>query len=379
MTNKKLKVGMITMHRVVNYGSVLQAYATQQILERIGCNCEIIDYVFPNSYHFTQGYACHSMTWKNRIAKVLWLKKHWRLTNKFERFWHQYLHLSRCYPSRDSIMQNPPCYDVYLTGSDQVWNPRHMKGDDVFLLSFVPNGMRLVSYASSFACSSLTDDVARAYAPLLKRYEALSVREENGRALVRQLTGRDAFVGLDPTLLLDASEWRMLADGQRNPYQGRKYILLYMMSYAFNPAPYIYRLLEHLQCITGMEIITFTPIPAEMNLRHVTVMDESSPITFLQLFDVASCVVTSSFHGTAFAVNFGKPLYSLVDSNYSEGDDRQSSLLKELRLDNCIIKMNTELEKIPVLDKVNTIDAIAILSTMRDDCVEYLHNGLIEL
>lgn len=377
MTNKKLKVGVITMHRVVNYGSVLQAYATQQILERIGCNCEIIDYVFPNSYHFLQGYACHSMTWKNRIAKVLWLKKHWRLTNKFERFWHQYLHLSCRYPSRDSIMQNPPCYDVYLTGSDQVWNPRHMKGDDVFLLSFVPNGMRLVSYASSFACSSLTDDVARAYAPLLKRYEALSVREENGRALVRQLTERDAFVGLDPTLLLDASEWRMLAGGQRNPYQGRKYILLYMMSYAFNPAPYIYQLLEHLQRITGMEVITFTPIPAEMNLRHVTVMDESSPITFLQLFDVASCVVTSSFHGTAFAVNFGKPLYSLVDSNYSEGDDRQSSLLKELRLDDCIIKMNTELEKIPGVREISTTSALSSLEDARNRSVEYLRKTFV--
>lgn len=376
MANKILKVGILTMHRVDNYGSVLQACATQRIVERMGCDCEIIDYVFPNTFHFAQGYTRHRMTWKNRIAKALWLKKHWRLANRFERFRRQYLHLSRCYPSRESIMQDPSCYDVYLTGSDQVWNPRHMKGDDVFLLSFAPNGMRLVSYASSFACSSLPDDMAGAYAPLLKRYEALSVRERNGRALVRQLIGRDAFVGLDPTLLLDVAEWRTLADGQRNPYQGRKYILLYMMSYAFNPTPYIYRLLEYLQRTTGMEIITFTPISTEMNLSHVTVMDESSPITFLQLFDAASCVVTSSFHGTAFAVNFGKPLYSLVYDNCSEGDDRQSSLLKELRLDNCIIKMNTELEKVPEMRKVKTLSAQLILEEVRSRSIDYLKKSL---
>lgn len=376
MNNKKLKVGVITMHRVTNYGSVLQAYASQRILERIGCECEIIDYVFPNSFHFMQGYARHRMTWKNRIAKALWLKKHWRLVNRFERFYYQFLHLSQCYPTHESIMLDPPHYDVYLTGSDQVWNPRHMKGDTVFLLSFAPDEAHRVSYASSFACCSLPDDMTNIYASLLERYDALSVREENGRRLVRQLIGSDAFVGLDPTLLLDAAEWRMLAGRERNPYQGRKYILLYMMSYAFNPAPYIYRLLEHLQRITGMEILTFTPIPTDINLCRTTVVDEASPVTFLHLFDAAGCVVTSSFHGTAFAVNFGKPLYSLVNDNGSEGDDRQTSLLRELGLDKCVVRMNTEIENIPDIEEISTISALMSLEDARNRSVEYLRKAV---
>lgn len=360
------------MHRVVNYGSVLQAYATQRVLERLGCECDIIDYVFPNAYHFGQGYPSSHLTWKNRIAKMLWLKSYWRKVNRFERFRRQYLHLSQCFDSQHSLAEGGLCYDVYLTGSDQVWNPRHMKGDEVFLLSFAPDGARKVSYASSFACNSLTGDMERKYIPLLKRYDALSVREENGRNLVRRLIGRDAFVGLDPTLLLEASEWRTLGGRHGNSYQGRKYILLYMMGYAFDPVPYIYKLLKHLQCAMGMEIISFSPVPLEAGLRDVTVMDDASPVTFIQLFDAASCVVTSSFHGTVFAVNFGKSLYSLVNDDGSEGDDRQSSLLRNLKLDNCIIKMNTPVDDVPNITKTNTASATLLLEDARSRSVEYL-------
>lgn len=375
MANGRLKVGVITMHRVVNYGSVLQAYATRRIVELLGFDCEIVDYAYPNPYHLAPGSVGLHRTWKNRVAKALWLKKRWRRKNRFERFARRHLRLSRRYPSREAVMSNPPRYDVYLTGSDQVWNPRHMRGDDVFLLSFAPVGARRVSYASSFACGSLTEDMAKAYAPLLDCYDALSVREENGRELIRRLIGRDAFVGLDPTLLLDAAEWRAVSGG-RNPYYGRSFILLYVMSYAFNPAPYIYKLSEHLQQATGMEVITLAPLPAGTELRRVTVLDEASPVIFLRLFDAAGCVVTSSFHGTAFAVNFGKPLYSLVNDDETEDDDRQVSLLKRLGLDSCIIKMNTSPDKVPGMEDVRTSSARARLEALRDKSIGYLKKSL---
>ena len=128
------------MHKVLNYGSALQAYALQSVVEKMGFQCEIIDYLYPNAYHLSL--RPHLPVWK-RI--VLWIIQFLygfperKRERKFRSFYRDFFHLSaRQYRSKEEIAECPPRYDIYLTGSDQVWNPKYIGSDATFMLSFAP-------------------------------------------------------------------------------------------------------------------------------------------------------------------------------------------------------------------------------------------------
>ena len=366
------KVGVLTMHRVLNYGSALQTYATQCVIERMGYNCEIIDYKYPNKFQFERGEPYSPLSLKSRIAKAFWLNKRWRKFNRFESFYKRYLHLSRFYEDQNSIRENPPAYDIYLTGSDQVWNPRFTKGDTIFLLDFVIGGKK-ISYASSFACSKLEKQFVDKYKPLLQGYSNISVREDGGKKVIKDLLDIDVPVVLDPTLLLSADDWsRLLGQEHSHKYKKRKYILVYMLDYAFDPTSIIYNVIQKLQNDTSFEIISIGNL--DKKLANCKTIDEASPLEFVQLFKYAACVVTSSFHGTAFAVNFGNPLFSIANVNTNK-DDRQVSLLKLLGLSNCIITQDTDINNIELV-KNKTVEAAQKLAFQRSKSLDYLENAL---
>lgn len=139
MESKIKDLGILTMHRVVNYGSALQAYATQRVIENMGYTCEIIDYMYPNAFQYQRGTSYTPITFKSKVSKFFGLNPYWRKVNKFEKFYRDYFHLSPKYNCPEEINTNPPIYRAYITGSDQVWNPVHTKGDLTFLLDFVTN------------------------------------------------------------------------------------------------------------------------------------------------------------------------------------------------------------------------------------------------
>ena len=136
------RVGIVTMHKVVNYGSALQAWATQEVIRRLGYDVLIIDYVYPNAFHIKdkkRNIARSVLQWCLHFCQGFpWEKKR----NHFEKFWNDNFNLTQTYPCVESIYNNPPDFDVYVAGSDQIWNPTCIKGDGVFLLDFVTNGKR---------------------------------------------------------------------------------------------------------------------------------------------------------------------------------------------------------------------------------------------
>lgn len=161
------KVGVITMHSVINYGSFLQAYATQTIIEKLGYECEIIDYQFPNDWHFKRGVFGVSGI-KSQLLNIIHkvgIKPGHRKKTKLKKATKKYLHLSKMYRNPCEIKRTPPIYDIYVTGSDQTWNPKHTKGDDVFLLSFAPENAKKISFSASIAGRYLSED----YKPLFKK------------------------------------------------------------------------------------------------------------------------------------------------------------------------------------------------------------------
>lgn len=365
------KIGIITMHRINNYGSVLQAFALQYIIEKMGFDVRLIDYNYPNIFQYTRGVALPKNDWKAKVIKGMsWLHPYNRYDYKFQDFRNRYFKLSPYYKDFNAIHQKAISYDLYITGSDQVWNPNFTKGDTTFLLDFAKKNANKISYASSFSCTQLGKEYEATYSELLAQYQAISVREWGGVELVKRLTGQQAVITVDPTLLLDDNAWKTVVS-KRCRYS-KNYILLYVLSYSFNPIPYIYDLALYLSKELDLRIVVLGKHPYLSKYKNVESVLDAGPLEFLQLIENAVCVVTSSFHGTAFSVNYKKPVYAVV--NNKNDDDRISSFLSDVSLDKSIIPVGTPLETIPL--DIHSESSWNVLNQRRENSLSYLENAI---
>ena len=340
------KVGLTTIYSVPNYGSVLQTFATQELLRKMGCECRIINYKYPNEWHYKRG--TKKMNVISRAALFLGLKRHHRKALKLNAFKKKYFNFTPFYKNLNALdREDWDDYDWIIVGSDQVWNPRFLKGDTAYMLSYLPDQIKRFSLASSFASKSLPESYIGTYRKYLSRFDYLSVREENGVDIFRNELGinKEIKVLLDPTLLLSKEEWLELIP--RSGFQKKNpYILFYMLDYAFDPKPYIFQVVEYFAWKLNYSVIILEgSIPvsfsSEFNVINKT---DASVEEFIDLFCNADLVITSSFHGSAFAANFGIPLISIIPDN--KQDDRQSTLLKSIGLDESLISKGTDIENI---------------------------------
>ncbi len=369
------KVGIITIHRINNYGSVLQAYALQRACEELGYKAKIIDYCFPNGFHAHNRYATATDSQPNEPT---WIKALFALALKRQHkgigaFVKRYQHLSeKQYHLPDELKKDAPVYDVYITGSDQLWNPRHCNGDPSFMLHFAPDNAVKMSYAASIGTNEIPEELLPLYKELLGRYSKIAVREKSGIEVIRNLTGKEAAVVLDPTLLLDSKQWNEIAKNKR-PFKG-KYILCYFLNYSFNAFPYVDDLAREMQKQTGYEIVRVARPPHYLGEPRTHYRVGASPEEFLSLVRDSEMVLTTSFHGTAFAVNYGKPVLTVVkDRNAS--DSRQVSLMESLGLNDQIITIQDPLTNASQaqydVEKEQTR-----LSKLRESSLDYLRKAL---
>lgn len=341
------KVGLTTIYSVPNYGSVLQTFATQETLKKLGCDCHIINYKYPNEWHYKHGTP--KVRLLSKIVSSLGLKRHHRKSLKLNTFKKKHFNFTPTYKNLNELeLAEWQSYDWIIVGSDQVWNPKFVKGDTAFMLSYLPENIKRFSLASSFACNSLPEEYISTYKKHLSRFDYISVREKNGINILRNelSINKNIEVLLDPTLLLSKEEWLQLIP--RSTFKKEKpYILFYMLDYAFDPKPYIFEITEYFAKLLNYDIIILegyiSPISHNNGIKIINMTDASIE-EFIDLFCNANLVVTSSFHGTAFAVNFGIPLVSIIPEN--KGDDRQSTLLKSIGLIQNITPKGTKPESI---------------------------------
>lgn len=366
----KKKIGLITIYHVPNYGSVLQTYATQVLLEMLGMECHIINYKYPNEWHYSKGRPRPSF--KSFIGHLFGILPAHRKANKLNDFKKKHFNFTKLYNSLDELKNADwSGYDMFAVGSDQVWKAHFTLGDSAFLLSFIPEDKYRISIASSFASKNVPDKFIENYKKHLGKFNAISVREQNGIDIIKNDLGLDyrAEVILDPTLLLSKEQWMEIVP-RSNFKKKKKYILLYMLTYAFEPRPYIFEVIKNLQSQDDYEVIAlegYTPKEQAMGIEMIDKTDSSIP-EFIDLFANADIVVTSSFHGTAFAVNFGTPLISIIPND--KGDDRQSSLLRQVGMENCIVPIGTDLETI--IPKYNKECIEKNLSAIRNNCLNWI-------
>lgn len=368
-------VGIITIHKINNYGSVLQAYALQKTCEDLGYNVEIIDYDFPNAFHANNRFIGNERNTTNepRWIKALFSKSLISQHRGIRQFVNKWQHLSsEKYLSPDDLMKRPPVYDIYITGSDQLWSPTYCNGDTAFMLSFAPDEAPKISYAASLGTNKIPHELVAVFRNYLSRYKMLSVRETSGSDEISRIIGKPASVVVDPTLLLNQDAWNKIATPKR--IVKNKYILCYFLNYSFNAFPYVDKLAKHIQQSTGYELVWVARPPHSLNFSRTTYKVGATPQEFVALIRDSEMVLTTSFHGTAFALNYGKPLFTIVKDKGSS-DSRQINLMHSLGLEQQIVLMDSAFPT-PADANYETNSEQSKLNILRNQSKEYLTTAL---
>lgn len=369
---------LITYHSAYNFGSALQAYATQQILEQLGCHVEIINYRLKEQKDFYQRLYRTKYGLKAAVNDLTMLpvhKKRKERAEAFEEFFTTYFTLSSEVSEPRDVKELWSCYDTVISGSDQIWNKHSCELEhnswnymDPYLLKGYSG--RKVSYASSVG--NMSDDELQRIAPYIKEFNSVAMRENASAKKMKALLGMPATHVLDPTFLLSAAEWiKKLGLKQRE--EGEKYILFYSLS-GFKPA------IERIQAVSRMaqksdcKVRMVTPffylpfLGKRFEWHH-----EYGPLEFINALLNARCIVTDSYHGTILSVNMRKNFYSLCIRGGS--DFRKTDILEQLGLSDRIIY---DVHKLPPRQN-GPIDYTAAhnkLDKMREHSIEYLKNSL---
>lgn len=232
----KQRVLLVTIFTVPNFGSVLQTYATQCVIEQLGYDCSVLNYDH-NQGEWAKEHGVKGISLKNKIGLWLGIKSNHRKANILKKFTRNNLHLTKYYSKfKDIQVAEGAFYDVYIIGSDQIWNTKYTNCDPVFLLQFADASKKKISIASSFACKELDEKYVGIFKRELSNFSSLSVRESYGLDILSQLGFKNSKLVLDPTLLLSATQWDSLRTSKA---KSNKYILLYLLRYAFEPCPYV--------------------------------------------------------------------------------------------------------------------------------------------
>lgn len=357
------KVGIITIVNVNNYGAELQAFATLRKLQLMGYDAEIINYLYYKDWRYVDSKISRPFSPMNIKDKIIYFTKYrvasfvlnkilplickdvkHRIAN-FNSFHQHNTRFSRLYKSMKDLYTDTPIYDVYMAGSDQVWNPSASSSIEPYFLTFAPHNALTVSYASSFGVSKIENNSIANHIKLgLSSIKNISVREYSGVELVKELTGRTAQLVCDPTLLLNKSEWAMFMKPVSNMPQ--HYVLIYQLS----ESDAIVKLATKIGKQKQIPVyrICKRAFKVKKDKEVVNILD-AGPSEFLSLIANASFIITNSFHGTAFSINFGIPFYTIVSAK-KKNNSRMESLLNYTGLRKRMVKDDVDITNLPIVE-----------------------------
>ena len=353
------RVGILTFHHVPSFGAVLQAYALCRTLKELGCEACVIDYRPEYLVGPHRGLGRRPTSIVNSVIRK------WR----FRRFRRRLIPTSNyVYRSEHDLRSHPPGLDAYVCGSDQVWNLRILEGrlDAGFFLSFAPDGARRIAYAPSLGDASFSGARREEAATVLSRFDALSAREETGRALIRETTGREAPLVLDPSLLIeDYSE-----AAKKPPSAPAQYILAYPLEYS----PQFLDLVRRVQQRTQLPVVNVGTSRLPGAQRNCTCL---GPSEWLGWMRGASFVCTNSFHGTAYSIIFRRNFVFVPLQWCSRLAERTQGLLEQMGLPQRFLADPTVADGVEsCLQPVDYATAEPLLRAAIDKSRSYLRNAV---
>lgn len=308
-----------------NYGTVLQAFATYHKIKDLGFEAEMIDFsqlkksirnrklrYFAEKIYDTSVIREKSQIVMRKLRKIFhpdFKRNSSQRDRLFDNFRHKNIKRSRPFTSWEDLSDSCREYSAVLVGSDQVWLPSQIAGD-FFTLNFVPDDVKKISYASSFGVSYVEKSQEEKARKFLSRINYLSVREKSGQEIIKRLTGRNAELVCDPTLLLNSDEWdSVLLNNNNFVPKYDKYIFCYFLGVNEWHRKFAREFADK----KGLRIIALPHLDQYINFDDNGWADDMpydiSPENFISLIKNAEYIFTDSFHGTMFSLNYGKKFF----------------------------------------------------------------------
>ncbi len=384
------KICLVTSEEsfLTNFGASLQGYALYRFLKEKDNNVKILRYkgseVSENNNN-NKRLIIKRMT--KYSASEIYIKILFRVKKKllkseinkqrklFQSFQDEYMSFyNKDRKTWITVKDSYPHADIYVCGSDQIWNPMFKNGynDPGYFLNFVSNKIK-IAYAPSFGVSDIPATASKDLSSLLKDFTAVSVREKEGAQIIKKYTGRDVTVQLDPTMLYDGDHWRSI--GVKPDNIPDKYILCYRFGNSLDVNSTIHRISEKL----SLPIITLPLSGISYLNKNEKKLFNAGPREFIGLIDNAALVCTDSFHATVFSVLLNTPFITFLRGeslNKGEGmNSRVTNLLGMLKLNNRIINSHV-VEEIDKWLSIDTSEANKILSIERKKSREWLNSAL---
>lgn len=375
-----MRIGILTLPLHNNYGGILQAYALQTELQRMGNEVEVLQKI-QNNIH--SPLIMPIVYLKREVVKLIrkirfYSQKDKNYTinynntdNTPESFIYNKIHTRRLH-NISEIKESD--YDAIIVGSDQIWRGAYydrqyenimlsVRPEDAFL-SFADGWkIKKIAYAASFGVDSWEYPLSETskFVRLLGQFDNISVREDSGVQLCRNYLSQEAVHVLDPTLLLDKDDYIRLYKNQKTDKSNRK-LFCYILDETKNKTKIIERISEY-QGLT----------PYSINIDRPKATPQPPVEIWLKAFDDAEYVVTDSFHACVFSIIFNKPFIAI--GNRERGMSRFNSLLKQFHLEDRLISQNESFE---IIDKEIDWDKVnAVLKEWKCKSVKYLEESLI--
>lgn len=374
------KVGLVSVS-IHNYGSLLQTYAMQHALDKLGIDNEIILFKSDPIKQFYRVFNLPFLAMKLKLYKrKLTCKLCYPQINEgtnvrdkaFMDFKRDYCRFTPKTTSREELNRMGQDYSAVVLGSDQVWNPANLEMD-FYTLNFVPKDKLKIAYAPSFGVSQIPEKQKEATTAYLNRVQYISVREIAGTEIVKKLTGRDVPVVCDPTALLTCDDWNQIRSNKK--YVNGKYIFCYFLG--ANSAHRTFA--EEVKKKTGYKIVALQHldefVKGDLKFGDVTPYDVG-PQDFVNLLSNAEIVLTDSFHGTMFSIYYHKKFFTF--SRFA--DDKKEST--NSRIVSILGLMGLTERKLSANENVNdclnkSIDWETVQKKL-DDFRKVSHNWLVE-
>lgn len=300
------KIGIITFHHAHNYGAVLQAYALQCEIEKLGYDVNIIDYRNKNiekSYKLIKLSKNPIKCVKTIFESLKYYKKNKKRYEIFEKFINKELKLTKKFKNIKKLKKNYVDMDCYITGSDQVWNWKIVgELSDAYTLNFGNKKANRISYAASIGNSKIEDKYKKQFEQKITNINYISVREEDAKKELEKIINKSIEVVLDPTLLLTKSDWDK--ETQSMKASNEKYILAYVVQ---NNDEYV-KIVNEISNRTGLKVIHFgCKNPGYKNVLKSAYTE--GPMEFINYIKNAEYVVATSFHAAVFSIIFHKKFF----------------------------------------------------------------------
>lgn len=369
------KIGIITITDYTNYGNRLQNYATQEVLRKMGYSVESI-----KNSQISSNKSIKNFIRKTKVKGLkeslyavkrrLQEKKTKSFYNerelKFREFSKNYISETDFYITIDSIPKDLDSkYDFFITGSDQVWNPIYRNESPIDFLQFASIEKR-IAFSPSFGVSEIPERNKKNYSKWINEMKSISIREEAGEKIIKDLTGRSSEVLVDPTLLLSREEWLSIStETSIKPKQ--KFFLTYFLG---EMSQTIKKEMEQFGSDNNLIMINLN----DVGNKESFMVD---PSEFIGLINSATAIFTDSFHGTVFSIIMNKPfiVYDRVENGESKMSSRIDTLLKKFKMENYHYKKTDDLNKALIQDtKYQRV--LEILNLEKEKAINYLERSL---